>query len=85
MTLPTEIYGGGWIEADGRRVQLPAEKRPIASLGAWKGVRRLEIGSATRSLVAEIPSGVEVLAQDNRKWNEDAISVRLLLGANVLL
>ena len=84
LTLPTEIYGGGWISVDGRRVRLPVEKRPTASLGEWTSGRHLEVGRTERVLEVEIPEGAEILAQDNRKWNDDTVSVRISFGACVL-
>ncbi len=73
-------YQGGHVEADGRRVALPAGKSPIHFLSAKATNVVVSSGSGDLRITLLFDKPTPVLFQNNRTWGNDNFSIRISTG-----
>ena len=78
-TLPGETYFGGKMEADGSTLALPATRDKTQLF--CKPVSDLKItGAKNHEFSLHFDTPVTLLLQDNREWNTETLSLRLIVA-----
>lgn len=78
LELPIALFGGGWAEMDGTRVDFPVDRPDRPSLRSAK-IQNLVLygGDGQHRLTLAFRSPLQVLLQDNREWNGATYTVRI--------